>query len=454
MVDTQSEPKGMKIFLTIWAGQLLSLIGSGLTGFALGVWIYATTGKATPFALVVFLSSIPRVLLAPLGGVVADRYNRRWVMFLADTGAALVTLFAAWMIFSDSLVIWMIYLVAFLESVFGAFQSPAYQASVVMLVPKKDLGRASGFMQGSQAIEMLLSPILGGFLYKAIGLKGIIAIDFATYFFALAALLMVRIPQPERQEEEKQEKASWQKEAIFGWHYIRARAGLFGILIFFALVNFLANLAAVLTSPLILSFADPAALGMVSGLGGFGMLAGSILMGAWGGPKRRMHGVYGFIALFGVGFIIVGLQPSVWLIALGFLMLMFVVPLGSGTSQAIWMSKVAPDVQGRVFAIRSMISMSIMPLAFLIAGPLADVIFNPMLEAGGSLAGTVGQVVGVGPGRGIGLIFVISGLFLLLATAAAYAHPRIRLLEDELPDVLLDTPPQEEMATETASAPA
>ncbi len=433
-------PTGMHAFVIIWLGQLISLIGSSLTSFALGVWIYEQTGRATPFALTALFGSLPNVLLSPLAGALADRWNRRRIMILADTGAALATLFAAAMILTGQLQIWHIYLVALFSSIFGAFQQPAYMASVTMLVPKKDLGRASGMTQGSQAAGMLIAPILAGFLFFAVGLKGIVLIDFATFLFAISALLLVHIPQPKSDEAKGEVDRSLLKDVTYGWTYLRARAGLLVMLIYFALVNFLINISGVLTAPLVLSFADVRILGVIQAIFGVAMLVGSVVMSAWGGPKRKMRGVYIFIALFGLGFIIAGLQPSAWLIGLGSFVIMASLPIAAGSSQALWQSKVEPDVQGRVFAIRAMVAQSMMPLAFLLAGPLADGVFNPLLVEGGPLAATVGQLIGVGQGRGIGLIYILAGLLLLLVTAAAYAYPRVRLIEDELPDVIPDLP--------------
>jgi MFS family permease len=216
---------------------------------------------------------------------------------------------------------------------------------------------------------------------------------------------------------------------------------LISMLIYFALVNFFANLSAVLSAPLILSFASADSLGIVQTVGGFAMLAGSLIMGMWGGPRRRILGVYGFIALMGVGLMVTGLQPSIPLIAAGFFIMLFAMPIAAGSSQALWQSKVDPAVQGRVFATRSMISRSIMPLAFLLAGPLADRIFEPLMATQNALTNSpVGSILGRGAGRGVGLMFTLSGMFLLLATAAAYAYPRLRLVEDELPDVIPDAP--------------
>jgi DHA3 family macrolide efflux protein-like MFS transporter len=446
-------PQDMKKFSIIWLGELISIVGSGLTSFALGVWIYQQTGQATPFALTILFGSLPRILLTPVAGSLADRWNRRWLMILADSGDALVTLVVVLLLAFHGLEVWNIYLIALFEAVFAAFQEPAYTASITMLVPKKDLARASGMVQMGQAAENLISPLLAGFLFVAIGLKGIILIDFATYFFAIGALLMVKIPQPESSRAETgTRKNHILSDAAFGWNYLRLRAGLFGLLLYFALVNFLVNFAAVLYIPLILAFTTASVLGVIQTFAGTGMLAGSILMSAWGGPKQRIRGVIAFITLAALGLLVAGLRPSAWLIAAGMFILMFCVPLASGLSQAVFQTKVAPEVQGRVFAIRSMISRSIMPLAFLTAGPLADHVFNPLLQLHGPLAGTtVGRLLGVGSGRGIGLTFVIAGLSLVIASLLAYANPRIRLVEADLPDVIPDAAPG---AEETALNPA
>lgn len=437
---TLETPNKMRVFFIIWIGQLISMLGSGLTNFALGVWIFDQTGKATPFALTVLFGSLPRLLLSPLAGSLADRWNRRLVMVLSDTGNAVVSLGAFLLLQNGSLEIWMIYLMAVLGSCFSAFQEPAYTASISMLVPKKELSRAAGLGNLSQALESLLTPLAAGFLFVAIGLRGIIMIDFITYFFAIGALLIVRIPQPKLSEAEMGANLKgkvWQ-DAVFGWRYLRARSGLFGLLWFYALVNFFLNFSGVLLGPLVLSRYSAREFGLVQMAVGLGLLAGSILLSAWGGPKgRKIPAVIGFIALAGAGLALTGISSQIVLIGLGMFVMLFSIPLASGPSQAIFQSKVATEVQGRVFAIRGMISRSIMPIAFFLAGPLADQILEPLMAVNGSLgAGFLGRLLESGPGRGIGLGFVISGICLLAASGWAYANPRLRLLEDEIPDAI------------------
>jgi len=434
--NPEAASQGMKTFLIIWLGQLISMLGSGLTSFALGVWIFAQTGKATPFALTILFGNLPRILLLPVAGSLADRWNRRWVMILSDTGNALVTISVFILLFFGSLQFWHVYLIATLGSIFSAFQEPAYSASITMLLPKKDLSRANGMMQMGQALEMVITPIIAGVLFVAIGLSGILVIDFVTFLFAVGALLIVHIPQPERTVAEGK-KSSIVADALFGWNYLKARPGLFGLLWYFAMVNFLLNWSGVLIGPMILSSFSAKTLGTIQMFIGLGMLTGGILSSIWAGPKRRVTAVIGYIGFALLGMIVAGLRSNPIFIGGGFFWLMIFIPLASSASQAVFQTKVAPELQGRVFSIRSMISRSVMPIAYLLAGPLADRVFGPLMDVDGAWADTfLGSVLGTGAGRGIGLMLVASAFAGILVTILAYANPRIRNIEDELPDAL------------------
>lgn len=433
-----AEPRGMRSFLLIWTGQLFSILGSGLSSFALGVWIYEQTGQATSFALVALFASLPSLLVLPIAGSLADRWNRRLIMILSDTGAVLGTVALALLLWFGELQVWHIYIIATFSSIFSAFQEPAYMASVTMLVSKKQYGRANGLTQMGQAVGSIVTPILAGVLYVTIGLRGIILIDFASYFFAVTPLLIVRIPQPKITTAHETEKRNAMADLKLGWNYIRSRAGLLGLLLYYAMVNFFLNYSGVLNGPMILSAHSATILGSVQTATGVGLLLGGLLMSTWGGPKKRkIPAVIVFIAIAMFGLIIAGWQRNPVFPIVGYFILMFIIPLASGTSMAVWQSKVAPDIQGRVFSVRAMLARSMMPIAFLSAGPMADYLFEPLMREGGALAGTfVGSMLGVGPGRGIGLILILSGIIGILVSIYAYLNPRIRNLEEELPDAV------------------
>ncbi|HWQ84017.1 MAG TPA: MFS transporter [Anaerolineales bacterium] len=428
--------QGMRTFLVIWFGQLISTLGSGLTGFALGVWIYQETGSTTLFAMNMLAYAVPNLLVSPLAGALVDRWDRRVVMILSDTGAGLSTLVVFLLLVTNSLEIWHVYIITAISAAFSTFQWPAYSAATSTLVPKEQLGRAGGLVQIGEAISQIIAPGVAGALYVTAGLQGVILIDVLTFVFAVGSLLVVKIPRPEVSAEGEQGKGSLWKEATYGWKYIIARPGLLGLLSVFAATNFFSGIMQPLLAPLVLDMTSADMLGYLGSVLGVGMLLGTLLMSAWGGPRRKVHGVLGFLLIGGIFTSMVGLRPSIPLMTVSGFLLMLTFPIVNGSSQAIWQSKVALDVQGRVFSVRRMIAWSTTPIAFAIAGPLADGVFKPLLLEGGGLAGSVGQIIGVGPGRGVGLMFILIGLFNVLVSAAGYLNPRIYHVEDELPDAV------------------
>ena len=440
--------QGMRTFLVIWFGQLISTLGSGLTGFALGVWIYQETGSATLFAMNMLAVAVPNLLVSPLAGALVDRWDRRWVMILSDTGAGLTTLAVFLLLLTNRLEIWHVYVLSAVSAAFSTFQWPAYSAATSTLVPKEQLGRAGGMVQVGEAISQIIAPAVAGALYVTTGLYGVVLIDFISFAIAVGSLLLIRIPRPKVSAEGELGKGSLWKEATYGWKYITARPGLLGLLLVFAATNFFSGLMQPLIAPLVLDMTSADMLGYLGSVIGIGMLIGTLIMSAWGGPKRKVHGVLGFLMLGGVFTSMLGLRPSIPLMTVSGFLMMITFPIVNGSSQAIWQRKVALDVQGRVFSVRRMIAWSTTPIAFALAGPLADRVFKPLLLEGGALAGSVGQVIGVGPGRGVGLMIVILGLCNFLAAAAGYLSPRVYHVEDELPDAV-----QEEDAGEEPPLP-
>jgi MFS family permease len=207
-------------------------------------------------------------------------------------------------------------------------------------------------------------------------------------------------------------------------------------MIVFAINNFVLGLIEVLFTPLVLTFTSVTVLGTIQSIGGGGMLLGSVVMSVWGGPRPLIRGVFGFAFLSQLCILAFGLRTNAALFALANFLFFFSLPFVNGYCDAILLRKVAPDVQGRVFATINMICWSCIPLAYVVAGPLADRVFEPLMAANGLLAGSIGQIIGVGPGRGIGLLFIVMEVLVMVVTVAAYRYPRLRLVEDELPDVV------------------
>jgi MFS family permease len=440
MTAQSAPPRGFRTFLLIWLGQLLSLVGSGLTGFALGVWVFRTTGSVTKFALISLATALPGILFSPIAGALVDRWDRRKAMILSDIGAGVCTLSMALLLMADRLEVWHIYIAMGISSTFSAFQWPAYSAATTLLVPKEHLGRASGMVQTGEAAAQIISPVLAGVLMTAIGVQGVMLIDVATLLFALATLFVVHIPRPAVTAEGEAGKGSLLREAAYGWTYIRARPGLFGLLLFFAVINFSNGIIQVLFTPLVLSFTTAQTLGLLLSIGGLGILGGSLLMSVWGGPKRRIYGILSANLLAGLAMYLIGFPPRPWILGTAAFIVLSCTPIANGCSQAIWQVKTTPDVQGRVFATRRMIAWASLPGAYLAAGPLADRVFEPLMAEGGALAGSVGRIIGVGMGRGIALLYIVLGTLSVLAVVAAYSYPRLRRVELELPDAVFEAP--------------
>jgi MFS family permease len=433
--STMPLTSGMPVFLVTWLGQVISLVGSGLTSFALGVWVFDRTGSPTLFALIGLFAVLPKVIFSPIAGALVDRFDRRKVMILADAGAGLSTLFIALLLFSGRLELWHIYLSAAVSSLCGAFQWPAYTATVAQLVPQRQLGRANGMNQFGRAAAEIFSPLLAGVLVLSIHLEGVILIDVATFIFAMLTLSVVRFPRLESKPTGG-DLAAFRDDLTFGWRYILARRGLLNLLFFQATVNFIWGMVGALIVPMILNFTTSDKLGAVITIAGTGMLTGSLLMTAWGGTRRRIHGVIFFELLSGICFMLMGLQPEFWLVALGAFGAHITIAIVFGSNQALWQTKVKPKNQGRVFAAQQMFASLASPLAYLLAGPLAEKIFEPLMASGGGLSYELGPFLGSGAGRGIGLMFILMGIVKIIVSILAYLNPRVRLIEDELPDAL------------------
>jgi DHA3 family macrolide efflux protein-like MFS transporter len=439
-LTTRSSSPGMKAFLVLWAGQFISAIGTAVGGFSLGVWIYERTHSATSFALVAFVGAVTMLLLSPVAGAVADHWDRRSLILLADLGSAVITSTMAVLFFTHRMQPWMIYPIAVLMVAFLAFQGPALASSVPLLVGHQQLARASGIAQTGRAIAQILGPLTAGVLIGWIGYHGVALVDAITYLVAVTAVLFIRIPKPPPLEGAAVQR-SVRANLAFGWRYLQERKGLVALLAVFGVTNFCMGMVQILLTPLILSFATPVELGTVSSAAAVGILLGGLAVAIWGIPKHRVMTVLVVIALQSLILFLGGAQPSIPLIALASFAFMLAVPFALASTNTILQSKVASAVQGRVFAVSGMIAAGSLPLASLLAGPLADKVFGPLLLPGGKLAGTfVGRLLGVAPGRGVGLLFICLGVLSLIAVGLFALNPRLRNLESEIPDALLPEP--------------
>ncbi|SBT47367.1 hybrid non-ribosomal peptide synthetase/type I polyketide synthase [Micromonospora narathiwatensis] len=416
----------LTVFYLIAIGQLVSLIGSGLTGFGMSLWVYQQTRSVSLFATATVLALLPAVVLSPIAGALADRWNRRLIMILADSLAAAGTVSLALLLWLGQLHLWHVFTAITVTAVATAFQQPAYLAAVTQLVPKRYYGRANGIVSLGTATSTVLAPLVGGALVIAVGLRGIVVIDLLTFAIAVTVMMSVRFPDTLFVKREE----PFLREVLGGWRFITRRHGLVALVVLTASLNYFFSMVEVLVTPLTLSFGDPAVLGKVLAASGIGMVVGSVLMGVWGGTARRTTGILASVVLLGASLLTVGLHPSPLFPAVGLFGMGLATALVNTHWLAIVQAKVGLDLQGRVLSMGQMLSWLMVPAGFLTAGPLAEHVFTPMVSPDGVLA----AVVGTGPGRGMALAAVVAGLCALALAAAGIAYRPIRDVENELPD--------------------
>lgn len=427
---------GMRGFTLVWVGQFLSFLGTGMTNFALTIWAWKATGTATTLALVALFNIAPSILASPVAGALVDRWNRKLVMMLSDAGAGISTLAILLLFMSGKLEIWHLYLTTAFTGFFHAFQFPAYSTAISMMVSKEHYARASGMLSMAQSASGIFAPVAAGILLNYVSYGGVFLFDLASLVLALGALLLIRVPPP-RAAASDGKRGSLLRDSVFGFKYIFRRPGLLGLQLILFNINFTFALCFPLLAPMILALTgnDMLTLGAVQSAFGVGGVVGGILLSVWGGPKRRVHGILIGMTLssvFGMTLLGVGREMVFW-IAGAFVIMLFN-PLINGSNQAIWQSKVPPEVQGRVFSARALIAQVSAPLAMAITGPLADRLLIPGMMADGSLAPVFGWLVGTGQGAGISLLYVFVGFINLFIGLAGYLFKQVRDVEKILPD--------------------
>jgi DHA3 family macrolide efflux protein-like MFS transporter len=438
VVRKSSRPHGMSAFVIVWFGQIVSLVGTAMSGFALTLWAYRTTGMATALAMVAFFNFAPMIVMSPIAGVLVDRWNRKWTMALSDLASAAMTLAVLLLFLTGHLQLWHLFVTGALSAAFQTFQWPAYSAAISMMVPKQQFQRASGMISMAESGSGIAAPILAGALIGILGFEHlwvIFAIDLATFVVALGALVLVTIPNPPPVESEHPE--SLLKQSMFGFRYIWEHRPLFNLQMVFFASNLVASLCFTVVPALLLARTgnSAAALASTQSAAAVGGVVGGALLTAWGGPKRKVNGVLmGMVLASLCGTLVTGLGRSLPIWMAGSFLLMVVLTVLNGSNQAIWQSKVPPALQGRVFSVRRLIAQITVPVAMLASGPLADRVFGPAMMPGGRLVPLFGWLTGTGPGAGISLMFVFVGIAGAVIGLVGYTVPSVRNVEDLIPD--------------------
>lgn len=432
--ETAEHTTGQRTFYVVWFGQVISLVGSSLTWFGLSIWIFLETGSVTALSMVLLGSNLPRIVLSPIAGALVDRWDRRWAMILSDVGSGLGTVFIAFLFFTDSVTIPALVAAGAFSSVFQAFQWPAYQAAITVLVPKEKYQQASGMVQMAEGIAQVAAPLVAAAVVAWWDILGLILIDVVTFSIAVVTLLIVKFPPTPKSQAGEEAKGTLWSESIYGFKYLLKRHGLMALLAFFAALNLAFGSIGPIIIAYMLSIGSEITLGAAMTIGSTGMIVGSIVASVMKPVQKRVRGFIAASVVLGCTLGTVAFTSSFPIIVASIWVAMFSLPIGMALSQSIWLSKVEPDVQGRVFSARSMIAQATVPIAYVLAGPLADNVFVPLMTESSVLGDFLQGLMGSGVDRGYALFLVALGVGVLIACVAAYSYAPLRNLETDLPD--------------------
>lgn len=425
-----SNKNGFTLFLIVWLGDFISTIGSGLTAFCLGVYAFKLTGLATSTAMIVLCTFLPAFLLRPIGGVLADRVDRPFLMIIGNFGSAFGIGLTFLMLSKSANNLMLIYPGIIISSIFFALQNPAYKASVSDFLTPELYAKASGLVQLSSAAQFLVAPLLGGILMSFMNIKFVLIIDILTFVFSALAVIAVRVTLEAKPNHVKKAGSDIWKEIKEGFQAIFANRGILILVSLVSLLLFYIGLIQTLLTPLVLSFADARSLGMAQSTCAIGMLITSILISSVKRKRKNTFILSVSLALMGLFFSFIGIFETIWAIIIPGFLFFSVIPFANSSIDVLIRQNIGNEEQGRVWSLISVLTYLGSMIAYSIGGFLADKIFNPLFMPSGALSTSLGYIFGVGQGRGIAFIFFLSGVFVFLIAVLVYRSKLIWQLDN------------------------
>jgi MFS family permease len=416
-----------KKFLIIWLGELTSNIGSGLTAFGLGVYVWQLTHSAVDVSMVEMAALLPMILLAPAAGVLADRYDRRLLMILGDSISALGLIVMLVLMKTGHIQVWQICLCVGFGSAFAALLDPAYKATITDLLTEDEYAKASGMVSIASSSKFLISPIIGGLILAVFNMEAILSIDILTFVVTVTAIFSVRKSLAVKSQVKKE--MNFFKDLKEGWLIILESKGVLLLIVLVSVLMFYMGFIQVLSKPMVLSFTSEKTTGILQTIVACGMMVSSIMIG--GGILKRKY-VNVMVASFVVSGITMGgfgATTSIPVIIISGFLFFATLPYATTSIDVLIRKSIDNEKQGRVWGLISLLSQLGYVVAFILAGVLADYVFNPALAEGGVLADTVGKVIGTGGTRGIGFLIILAGLGLIITALIVSRSKSIREME-------------------------
>lgn len=424
--------KNYRSFLLLWAATFISAIGSGLTSFGLGVYMFEKTGLSSITGLTMLAGFLPGLLLSPFAGVLADKHDRRLIMLLGDGLSAIGILYIYFSIKHGSSAVYPVIIGVVISSVFSSLVEPAFKASISDILDKEQFTRASGLMQLSGSAKFLISPIIAGILLAAYDITLLLLIDISTIF---VMVLMTGIVKRLLKKSGKQNSASHASEAILpalktGFHALKERHGLCRLVLSFSLISFFLGTLQTLSTPLILSFAEADFLGRCITISSLGIIAVSLFLSLVK-IRRNYHAIL-CASLAGAGIFMIGFglwEHKIIICIFGFLFFSML-PLANMTLDYLARTNIPKAVEGRIWGFIGILSQLGYVAAFAFSGIIADHIFVPFLKSDSVFSKAIGKILGEGSGRGFGLAIITAGFFLFINALFLYKDKKIKALEE------------------------
>ncbi|NMD38536.1 MAG: MFS transporter [Christensenellaceae bacterium] len=419
--------KGFKQFLILWLGDLIASIGSGMTAFGLGVYVWQLTGSALDVGMVETAALLPAILLAPIAGVLADRYDRRLLMVLGDFVSALgLILMLILMALGNIKVLQIVFCVGF-NSVFVSLLSPAFKATITDLLSEEEYTKASGMMGISSSSKFLISPVLGGIIMAAFGMEVILLIDIFTIFITIMAILAVRKSIAVKSTVKKE--FNFIRDLKEGWLVIVESKGVVVLISLVSLLMFYLGFIQMLSKPMILSFTNEQVTGLMQTICALGMMVSSIVIGGGILKKNYVNVLVLSCVVAGVAMAGFGATTTIPVIVVFGFIFFASLPYATASIDVLIRKSIDNEKQGRAWGLISLISQLGFVLAYILSGVLTDYVFEPALKEGGILANSIGRLIGTGEGRGIGFLLIIAGAGLVITALFTSKSKSIRQLE-------------------------
>lgn len=398
-------------FLLLWAGELISAVGSGLTSFGLGVYVFTETGSAADMALVTLFGFLPTLLLSVPAGVLADRHDRRALMMIGDGFSALGILYILICMIQGGAKLWQICIGVFVSASFSALLEPSYRATITDLLTPEEYSKASGMASIAGSARYLISPALAGALLAVSDIKLLLIIDVCTFFPTVLAASFVKKKIAVKTAEEKEPFAKSMREGLSA---VTENRGILILLIVSAVITCFMGCFQILAQPWILELYDSVTLGVAETVCACGMLVSALFLGMKGIKRKYVAILSISLFLMGVNIAVFGIAENIYIICLFGFLFFAALPFANNCLDYLVRVNIPDEVQGRAWGVIGFISQLGYVVAYAGAGAAAD---------------GIAAAFEVNVGRGAAFVMIFAGGLLAVTAIILYQIRSIRALE-------------------------